>query len=173
MFILRSVAGFLLCCMLLHTTGFYIVLQVHKFQMRKATRQLLLKDPSSSFLTRFTFSQEEFEQLEWEEDDEFLLDGHMYDVVSKKMEDNHWQITCLKDEKEKSLAQLYHQHLEKDGPKKLKRSIPLWSWIYLPSETGIILESTFTSCSYKLMSNYFLPHYYPDTIKPPPQSLYA
>jgi hypothetical protein len=46
-------------------------------------------------------------KLEWEGDDEFRLNGNMYDVIEKKIESNQLIIRALADKKETSLLKKY------------------------------------------------------------------
>ena len=55
----------------------------------------------------FVFSpddQESFQKLIWENDEEFSLNGKMYDVKAKKVENGKMIIRCIADEKETALV---------------------------------------------------------------------
>jgi hypothetical protein len=46
-------------------------------------------------------------KLEWEDDHEFRLNGEMYDVIEKKIENNKLIIRCISDKKETELVTKY------------------------------------------------------------------
>ncbi|HMG67019.1 MAG TPA: hypothetical protein VK588_05000 [Chitinophagaceae bacterium] len=69
-------------------------------------RRLILTRPNSNDETDFVFSLKDkkgMAQLEWDGDDEFSLNGEMYDVLEKKVENNTLIIRALADKKETTL----------------------------------------------------------------------
>jgi hypothetical protein len=49
------------------------------------------------------------EKLDWEGNDEFKLNGEMYDVVEKRVENNNIIIRCISDKKETRLVKDYEK----------------------------------------------------------------
>ena len=52
--------------------------------------------------------------VEWEGENEFRLNGEMYDVVEKRMEDNKMIIRCISDRKETQLIKDYEKTSKDD-----------------------------------------------------------
>ena len=63
-------------------------------------------------LQEFIFDVSEARQLQWEDEEEFLWRGEMYDVVSKKMDGEKLVITCIADKDEDRLLNEYQRTTE-------------------------------------------------------------
>ena len=69
-------------------------------------KKMLLAQTNSEDENDFVFSLDDkktLKQLEWEGDDEFSLNGEMYDVIEMKIENNKLIVRCLNDKKETAL----------------------------------------------------------------------
>jgi len=69
-------------------------------------KKLLLTQKNKEEENDFVFSLNDkvaMAKLEWEGDNEFRLNGEMYDVIEKKTEGNKLTLRCLADKKETTL----------------------------------------------------------------------
>lgn len=77
--------------------------------------------------TDFVFSVNDklsIEKLDWEDDDEFNLNGEMYDVIEKKVEGSKLIIRCLADKKETALLNKLDDHWkENDKSNKIANEL--------------------------------------------------
>ncbi len=83
-------------------------------------KELIRTQQSNENENDFVFSLDDktaAAQLKWEGDDEFSLNGEMYDVIEKKVENNKLIIRCFSDKKETTLLQK-----AKEGWKENERS---------------------------------------------------
>lgn len=115
------------------------------------------------------------ESPEWEDDNEFSLDGKMYDVIEKREENGKLYVRCISDEREMELIKKYQEVLEKQfGNKAKKRSASLLKILATP----FTIPSTFISASFSTIIH----HEYPvvhcsipaasrEVITPPPRFL--
>jgi hypothetical protein len=81
-------------------------------------KKAILLQESSRYETDLTYSlndQASMKQLHWEGDDEFSLNGEMYDVVQKKVEGNKLIIRALADEKETALLDKASDNWKENG----------------------------------------------------------
>lgn len=96
-------AIFLLLLFLFSTTGYYVFysIQLHKAK-KEAKKQVLAGVPDSMLETIEASSN-----IRWEgdDDDEFLFEGNMYDVVRVEVKDGKTLYHCINDKKEKELLQ--------------------------------------------------------------------
>lgn len=79
----------------------------------------LRRQKENKDLLTFRFTAEQAGALQWEEEDEFQLDGEMFDVVEKKMVDGHLLLRCISDKKEDALIRVYLQANKNNGNKSL------------------------------------------------------
>lgn len=82
-------------------------------------RKLILDQPGREDENDFIFSlnDKRISQLEWEGDDEFGLNGEMYDVIEKKTQNNRLIIRALADKKETALLRKYADMSREDHSK--------------------------------------------------------
>lgn len=96
----------LLCCLLLNIIGYHIIFYFRQQEIKSEMKRLILTRPNSKDENDFVFSLNDkkgLARLEWDGDDEFCLDGEMYDVLEKKIENNTLIIRALADKKETAL----------------------------------------------------------------------
>jgi hypothetical protein len=101
----RSISISLLCCFFLNIIGFHVLFFIHqaaiKNKMEKAVR--LHNGNGQRELVFLLSDKKALNQLCWDGDDEFSLNGEMYDVIEKKIEHNRLIIDCLADREETAL----------------------------------------------------------------------
>lgn len=101
----RIIAISLLCCFFLNIIGFHVLFFIHqeaiKNKMEKAVR--LHNGNGQRELVFLLSDKKALNQLSWDGDDEFSLNGKMYDVIEKKIEHNKLIIDCLADKEETAL----------------------------------------------------------------------
>lgn len=130
-------------------------------------------------LISFRFDKNEMEKsvnyIEWIEDDEFRINGEMYDVVKKKVSGDTVYLYCLHDEKESVLLSTIEKLLNQlinDPPKTLNNFnnfINLLSQLYSnPPIQDYILpigdKYFFPSITYNILDGVYF------HITPPPRS---
>jgi hypothetical protein len=112
---------------------------------------------------------------EWEEDHEFRLNGKMYDVIEKKIENDQLIVRCISDDKETELTRKYEELLESqsDDPGK-KQAASIIKLITSP----FTIPTTFIPAIIKDLPPERFPYYCFGTltssrevITPPPQLL--
>jgi hypothetical protein len=111
--------------------------------------------PGNGDETVFVFSMDDktaMNKLEWEGDDEFSLNGEMYDVIEKKTENDKLIIRCLSDKDETALIKKYSQiNHETNRESKTALLIKLVSSLYLFEEA----ENIFFKPVYHRVQTYF------------------
>jgi hypothetical protein len=98
-------------------------MQLHhwKIEMKRNIRW----SRSNDDVVEFSFDQLEAARLEWEDEEEFKLDGEMYDMVDKEMQNGILIVRCIPDKREQQLLENY----QKDVARNTKDS--KWSVIKL------------------------------------------
>jgi hypothetical protein len=118
-------------------------------------KELIRTQPDNEDGIDFVFSIDDkssLAQLEWEGDDEFSLNGEMYDVIEKKTENNKLLIRCLNDAKETTLVKKYSKmNYERNTENKTAWLIKLVSSSYLFEEANNI----FFKPVYRRIQTYF------------------
>ena len=117
----------LLVCLFLNIIGYHIVFHVRKGEIKADMKKLLrLSDQNTE---QFVFSLADktaIEKLEWEGEDEFRLNGSMYDVIEKKIVNGKWMIRCVSDTKETELIKKYQDITKNDfGSSSRNKSMTL------------------------------------------------
>lgn len=103
----------------------WLYLTHQKSLLRKEVKNQIIQGVDERDLQLFVFSSEQALALKWEHSKEFMLNGHMYDVVSTEAKDGFLYYWCWPDNKETALNQKIDQLLMRllgtDSPDK-KRS---------------------------------------------------
>lgn len=115
-------ALFLLVIFTFNIWGSYCVLRIRQFQIRKEIVQKIKQGVSESDLTIFKITPENKNQIIWENNDEFIYKGTLYDVVYTQIIDQNTKVYhCLSDLQETNLIANYDKDLEKNGKNKGRR----------------------------------------------------
>lgn len=106
-------------------------------------KRLILSQANSEDEDDFVFNINDktaLAKLEWEGDDEFSLNGEMYDLIEKKIVNNRLIIRALADKKETSLLKKYSDiNDDHNSNGKTVVLIKLVSGVYLPPSVTIFL----------------------------------
>ena len=90
-----------------HGTVQLFILKVFQAQHRKEITQLIDKGNIEEELILFKFNKADIEKglsdMEWIEEDEFRIDGEMYDVVKREFKNDFIYLYCFHDKKESIL----------------------------------------------------------------------
>ena len=116
-------------------------------------------------------NKKDLEKLEWEDDDEFELNGEMYDVIEKKTKDDKLIIRCISDKKETALVKSYEKINHEDNSNS--RSVlllKLVSSFYLQEKNNVICKGNNLTLQYISFQQRFISSYRHDVLTPPPQS---
>jgi len=134
-------------------------------------RSLLHSDNKEVDLLVFSLNDKKnIEKLEWEEDDEFELNGEMYDVIEKKTQNGKLIIRCLNDKKETELIKNYEKINKEDNSKN--RTALLLKLLDNTSNSPVTIELFIKNilkpvkislCSIAISSCYY------DVLTPPPR----
>ena len=116
-------------------------------QVKQEIKQRIKNSPPPEALTAFLFSEVEYKNIDWLEENEFRLDGEMYDVARKKVDGKGNVILyVINDKKEKKLfidleeqAKENAQNSEEDAQETLNLfSNPIRKPIYFIPEKLIL-----------------------------------
>lgn len=152
----RSIAILLLILFAYGTIGYFISFEVEKYAIRKEVKNRIKKglpDDKLVIIKDNAFNTE----LNWVEDDEeFRLNGKMYDVVSKRIEGNTIYYSCIIDAEEEELFEELEQQVDNalndSGKKKnennLKDYIPAER--FSPKQVGVtFMSNTYSPNNYQ------------------------
>jgi len=101
------------CCLLLNMIGYHIIFFMRKAEIRAEMMRTIRQQRNAALENDFVFSLNGAPsalQPHWEDEDEFSLDGKMYDVIEKKISGHQLLVRCLADGKETDLLQLSGDH---------------------------------------------------------------
>jgi hypothetical protein len=105
----KLISILLLTCLSLTFAGYHLVFYIQRAALKSEMKAFLKNEKNPAGLAELRFTSDQLIKLEWEDDEEFLFDGKMYDVVSKKKEGNEIIILCFPDEKETNLLNEYQK----------------------------------------------------------------
>jgi hypothetical protein len=92
--------------------GYYIVFHIRRAEIKDEMKKTLRRTIYNQDEEIFCFSLNDkagISKLEWEDAREFRLNGKMYDVIEKKIENGKLIIRCISDEKETALVKKFEQ----------------------------------------------------------------
>lgn len=107
MFYKRLITVLMLILIVSHGTVQLFILKVFQTQHRKEIFQSIDNGDIEEELILFKFNKDEFDKginyIEWAEEDEFIIDGEMYDVVKSEVKSDSIYLYCLHDNEESIL----------------------------------------------------------------------
>ena len=162
----------LLCCLLLNVLGYHIIFYIRQTEVKAEMKRSLLFHSSKEedlFIISLN-DKKELDKLEWEGDDEFELNGEMYDVIEKKNKDGKLIIRCISDKKETALIQQYEK-LNKETNSKNRSALLLKivGHAYIsPAITSISTDTKPMTAKF-LFNTEIISSYCHDVLTPPPQ----
>jgi hypothetical protein len=84
--------------------GYYPAFVISRYKIRNDFKQKIKKDIPEAEIASITLTDEVLNKLKWNADDEFELDGQMYDIISKEKDKQGLTVfRCHPDSKEKKL----------------------------------------------------------------------
>lgn len=161
----------LLLCMITNSSGFFLVFCCQQFKLKQEMKHYLSLHPQNPDVIRLSFSAQELKGLAWEGDDEFSLQGRMYDVISNVQQGEKRILYCVEDSNETTLIQNFLQHSESKLPAKDKTSA-LTEWLsspFLIAERNVALPFTASILSHYTPYIFFLLYIDPGILTPPPR----
>jgi hypothetical protein len=145
-----------------------------KKSIKKEMKKRIAEDTSSNQKVQFVFDENTFQNLDWVEENEFRLNGIMYDVIKevKSTDGNHY-IQCLEDDKETWLfeelnRQSHENSAGSDKQKNMQKLLKLFSITYVAANNAFSLNESII-----IIPNFFYSeHYtsiYANILSPPPK----
>jgi hypothetical protein len=128
-----ALIGFI-CLFSYQLIGFFGFVEIEHYFIRKNMKQALKLTLPTRKLSTFHFSAHERRQLKWRNAHEFVLNGHFYDVIHKRVQKNgDIELRCIDDKQETTLfAKLNSIASEQLTNVPLKH--PLHAWVKLFKE---------------------------------------
>ena len=83
--------------------GYQLVFNANELLCKKEMKLKIKRGLSRSEKHYFAFSTEEFEDLDWKNEKEFVLNGVMYDIIEKIITRDSISISCIDDKQESKL----------------------------------------------------------------------
>ena len=171
-------AIFLLASLTFYITGYHFYFYLRQWQIKTAVKKQLRYDAIHENSEQFVFSLTEKKgeaKPEWEGDDEFRLNGEMYDVLEKRIENGKIFVRCISDKKETELIKKYEDISKNDfGGSSKTGTILLLKLIHNFYVTGYgsVYENTPDQSGQPFRDNYqySLSSTIADVLTPPPQS---
>lgn len=119
----KSVSAFLVFIFLYNISGYYLAFNFWQTSIKDFV-QGQIKEKNSEDLILIVLSASEKNSLEWENSNEFRLEGKMYDVAFRKQERNKLYLYCYNDLKEEHLFASLKKHIKNhiDSPASQKNS---------------------------------------------------
>jgi len=155
--------------------GHHIIFYFQQAGLRSEMRELIRSNPSMEGQQLFVFSPNDkaaISKLEWDGDHEFRLDGKMYDVIEKKMENGKLIIRCISDERETALINKYEKLNQQSGngsKNKTALLIKLMSSSYLAANSpDLPAEKKISFQQLPLKTNFHTTEL-SEVLTPPPQ----
>lgn len=93
-------------CLFFTVMGYHFIFRMRISEAKKEMRSRLLARNSPE-ITQFDLSLDKMEDLEWENSNEFRLNGQMYDVIEMKTSNGLVTLKCIPDHKETALVEQY------------------------------------------------------------------
>ncbi|MEP7171780.1 MAG: hypothetical protein ABI855_20570 [Bacteroidota bacterium] len=169
----KIISVVLLFIFLYNISGYYLVFTEQQSEIKESVQNFLEEDDSGNLLL-LNISQEDEKNITWNGNDEFSLNGKMYDVAFTKREGNVLRLYCYCDSKEDHLFASLDSHIKNniDNPvsrKNSKDTLKNSLSDYLPYSTK--KEFSFSVCRLKkeIKNNFSLLNFSPDKPSPPPR----
>jgi hypothetical protein len=162
---------FLLLCITLHTTGLYLVFHVYQKEVKREMKKYLRQDLHQESIVAFLYSPANASDFVFVDEEEFALNGQMYDVIFKESKGGQTVIHAIDDKKETALVQAFLKHQRADHSCKAKMNGlgHFLTLLYLANEPSEIkiAENTVTNRWAHCLCTY--PKNEQLVLKPPPR----
>ncbi|MFL5810462.1 MAG: hypothetical protein ACJ749_13135 [Flavisolibacter sp.] len=104
---MKKISAFILIiCLFFTVMGYHFIFRMRINEAKKEMFSRLLAQNSPE-LTVFSLSTEKINELEWENEKEFSLNGQMFDVIEMKSSNGLIILKCMPDHKETALIDQY------------------------------------------------------------------
>lgn len=106
----KIVSSILLLAFFLNIIGYHFIFQVQQHRIKKDVEAYLHRSAAiqNAMELRVSLADEAaISKLKWEDENEFTLNGELYDVIQKKNENGELVIRCIKDKNETHLVNNY------------------------------------------------------------------
>lgn len=115
----KIIAILLLISFGIQVAGYHLFFHIRKWEIKSSARKNRRRNSSRENELQFIFPltgrlQLTNSQPEWEDDHEFRLNGHMYDVIEKRIVGDTIYVRCVADEKETRLIEKYNEQNKDD-----------------------------------------------------------
>jgi hypothetical protein len=107
----KAISIVLLFVFFYNISGYYFAFNLWQMNI-KDFMQSCFREKKTEELILITVSAEEKTKIEWESNDEFRLNGKMYDVASRKLEKNILYFYCYSDSQEDQLFDSLNKHIK-------------------------------------------------------------
>ena len=169
----RIFAIILLICLSLTILGYHFVFHYQITLAKTQMKKELLSNKHDSDMVLFEFTQDQMNELEWENSHEFRYHGNMYDVVNKSIKDDKTILSCVSDKKETALIKYYMKVNRENhtGDRRIAGILELSVTPFIPVQVSI--PATPLKNEVRLNFSFyptFIPAYYHRVITPPPEA---
>jgi hypothetical protein len=162
---------FLLICITLHTTGFYLVFHAYQKELKREMKQQLRQHLPENDIIMFTYNERNASLFSFEDENEFTYGGTMYDILKKEEIDGTTIFYCVDDKRETLLLQAFlkHQNTERSHKTKVQNICQFSAVLYQSSDNNNSLNFTFFTTRHKSFCTCLYPQNTSEVLKPPPQ----
>jgi predicted transcriptional regulator len=164
----------LLCCLLLNIIGYRIVFFIRHSEIKTEIKKLILLHANNKEEEALVFALNDknaIEKLQWDGNDEFRLNGEMYDVIEKKTQNGELFIRCISDKRETALLKKYEK-INHEGNSRGRSALllKLVGSSYLSGVNNVICLNNDLTLLYISFQQEIISSYRHDVLTPPPQS---
>lgn len=148
----------MLIVVIYNMTGIFIVFKIEQYHIRKDIKHQIKAGIPKDELHFFSFSQNEYEQLEWIRPDiEFRLGNNMFDIVRVENFQDSIQLYCVNDKEEAilfaQLDEMIRKKMEQESntsDSPLSKVVKIFKSVY----TSDLFCYQFTTQSSQISSDY-------------------
>jgi|GEM_PF-2557318 len=117
----KTISIILLFIFLYNISGYYLVFSVQQTEVKKIVRNFFRVNRKHDLIV-LRISAENEKEIVWYDNEEFVLNGKMYDVASRTHEENVLLLYCYQDSKEDHLFTSLNSHFKNNIPVSQKNS---------------------------------------------------
>jgi hypothetical protein len=113
----KVISFILLVCLFFNLSGYHLFFYLRKQELKADMKEILRSSLMNKDIQQFILPLNNkglVADIEWEGKEEFRMNGEMYDVVEKRIEDGKMIIRCISDTKETSLIKDYEKTCKDD-----------------------------------------------------------
>lgn len=150
----KSLASLLIICILYQCAGYLLVFQANFMLCRKEMKKAIKAGLSDEQLEHFSFTEQEYKNLDWQHEHEFKLHGVLYDIVRSEFIDGKLYLSCVNDKQESRLFAHLSEHInnfsdiQKEGKASTKLLLKLLKIHAIPLDLNTSIQTTFKAIEY-------------------------